>query len=543
VGAFVICVYIWGKISVREENSMMDLTQVMGLADVVRVQAATLGDKIALSQEGRHTSFAALDARSNQVGQRLRQEWIDPGERVAILSKNCDSFYEIWFGALKARACLTPINIRLAGPEIAYIVNDSEAKILFVGKDFYPLAEQVCADLPNPPKLIALDGGHASWPAYQAWRDVAEAMDPRLDMPDSDDAIQLYTSGTTGHPKGVQLTNKNYRAFLQCAKDVQGFRYEVDERVMNAMPLFHVAGTNVGIAGLAQGARLCIVRDLIPQQVIAILSEEKINHTFFVPAVIQMLLATPELATADLSNLRTVSYGASPISEDVLNRARAAFKCDFLQFYGMTETQGGGTYLPPQAHDPALGKLRSCGIAWPNVQVAVKNPDGSDTPQGQVGEIWIKGGIIMKGYWHKDGATAEAIVDGWMRTGDAAYQDADGYFYIYDRVKDMIVSGGENVYPAEVENAVHGAPGVADVAVIGVPDEKWGEVVKAVVVAKPGENVDPDAVIAWTRERLANYKVPKSVDVVQAIPRNASGKILRRELRKPYWEGKERMVN
>jgi acyl-CoA synthetase (AMP-forming)/AMP-acid ligase II len=255
-----------------------------------------------------------------------------------------------------------------------------------------------------------------------------------------------------------------------------------------------------------------------------------------------MLLQAPEMANADLSSLKTVAYGASPIAEELLVKAQARFGCRFLQLYGMTETVGAATFLPPEAHDPAKGKLRSCGLAWPGIDVEIVDADGKALPPGEVGEIVIRAPVVMKGYWNKPEATAETIRDGWLRTGDAAYKDADGYFFIYDRVKDMIVTGGENVYPAEVENAIFGHPDVADVAVIGVPDEKWGEAVKAVIVAKPGCTIDPAAIIAHARERIANYKVPKTIDVVEAIPRNPSGKILRRELRKPYWEGRARQV-
>ncbi|MGE0045308.1 MAG: AMP-binding protein, partial [Hyphomonadaceae bacterium] len=300
--------------------------------------------------------------------------------------------------------------------------------------------------------------------------------------------------------------------------------------------------TNVGFVSLASGSRTVILRDLIPGTVLTLIGAEKINHAFFVPAVIMMLMQAPEMETADLSSMRGVGYGASPISEDLLRRARERFGCDFLQFYGMTETNGAGTYLPPEDHDPAKNRLRSCGIAWPGVEVKVVDANFNETPAGEVGEVVIRAPIVMKGYYNKPEATAEAIHDGWMKTGDAAYRDQDGYFFIYDRVKDMIVTGGENVYPAEVENAVFGHPDVADVAVIGVPDDRWGECVKAIVVLKPGASPDAESIIAYARERVANYKVPKSVDFIETIPRNASGKILRRELRVPYWEGRQRMV-
>ncbi len=237
-------------------------------------------------------------------------------------------------------------------------------------------------------------------------------------------------------------------------------------------------------------------------------------------------------------------YGASPIAEDVLLRAQDTFKrAGFVQLYGLTETSGGATHLPPEAHDPAKGKLRSCGIPNPGMDIRVVDDKGEDVPTGEVGEIVIKGGSIMKGYWNRPEATTDSIRDGWFYSGDAGFFDKDGYLFIHDRVKDMIVSGGENIYPAEVENALFGHPAIADAAVVGVPHEKWGEAVKAIVVLKPGEQATPDEIIAFAKTRIASYKVPKSVDFIEALPRNPSGKILRRELRAPYWEGRERMVN
>ena len=521
---------------------MLDLAKVRGLADVARVQAKSYGERTAFIFEDRRVSFNAMDAATNRLAQRLRQEGVAPQDRVAVLAKNSDVFYELWFGAMKARVCLAPVNFRLAPPEIAYILKDARAKILFVGADFYDLAEKAVAELDPKPRIISLDGPRGDWSDYGAWRDQAEAVDPNLDLPADDDVIQLYTSGTTGNPKGVQLSNANYLAFLRLAEHVAGFDYRDDETVLNAMPLFHVGGANPGLAGYAAGSTVLILKDIVLVPLLDLIAREKVNHAFLVPAVILMLINTPEIARADLSSMRTVAYGASPIAQETLQRAQKLFGCDFLQFYGMTETVGAGTYLPPEGHDPARRKLRSCGIPWPGIAVKVVDAHENEVPQGEVGEIVIKAPIVMKGYWNNPEATAEAVRDGWMHTGDAAYQDADGYFFIYDRVKDMIVTGGENVYPAEVENAVFGHPAVADVAVIGVPDDKWGEAVKAIVVLKPGAAADAASIIAWAREKVATYKAPRSVDFVETIPRNPSGKVLRRELRKPFWEGRERMV-
>jgi acyl-CoA synthetase (AMP-forming)/AMP-acid ligase II len=522
---------------------ILNLDHNTRLADITRAQALTYGGAPAVICGDRVISYAELDTRANRVANQLIALGVAPQERIAILAKNSDYFYELLFGCAKSRTALAPINFRLAVPEMGAIIKDAGARVLFATADFFDAAEKINAQLGGGLKLFSLDGPRDGMTDYAAWRDAGAAVDPRLPEQPDDDVIQLYTSGTTGLPKGVQLTNHSYHQFLSCAAHVGGFRYETGEAVLNAMPLFHVAGVNVGLAGLAQGCRVVVLKDLIPAVTLQTIAEHKINHAFFAPAIILMLMQAPELATADLTSMKTVSYGASPISEDLLKRAQARFNCNFLQFYGMTETSGAGTYLPPEAHDPAKNKLRSCGIPWPGVEVKLVNGKGEAVPVGEVGEVVIRGGLNMKGYWNRPDATAEALRGGWMHTGDAAYQDADGYFYIYDRVKDMIVTGGENVYPAEVENAIFGHPDVADVAVIGVPDEKWGEAVKAIVVAKPGVTVDPSSVISYARERVAGYKTPKSVDVVEAIPRNPTGKVLRRELRKPYWEGRDRQVS
>ena len=263
--------------------------------------------------------------------------------------------------------------------------------------------------------------------------------------------------------------------------------------------------------------------------------DRRVATVFLVPAMINMLLQAPQIATTDLSSLKTVAYGASPISEAVLANAKATFGCGFIQFYGMTESTGAGTFLAPEAHKGDL--LRSCGKAWPKMAVRILDDHANEAGVGEIGEIAIQGDMVMAGYWNRPEATAEAVTpDGWLKTGDAGRRDADGYIFVHDRVKDMIVSGGENIYPAEVENAILGCPGVADAAVIGVPDERWGEAVKAIVVPIPGATPEPQAVIAWARQRIAGFKAPKSVDFIDVLPRNASGKVLRRELRKPYWE-------
>lgn len=520
---------------------MIDLEAIRTLADIPAAQTRERRDSVAIKFGDRETSFADLDAQSNRVANALLASGVVPGDRVSVLTKNHDAWYPLFFGTARARACFAPINCRLTPGEIAFILSDAEPKLLFVGEDFFDCALAAVADLASPPRLIALYGEHSTVDSFETW--LGDAAATPLASPPllSDDVLQLYTSGTTGRPKGVVLTNKNYRRFLEMASEVDGFAYDADETVMIVMPLFHVAGTNVSISGLAQGGRLVLVKDFTAPDAIRVMTQERVAHAFLAPAMIQMMLQQAASAHGDFSKLRSIAYGASPIAEDVLRRARATFGCDFVQFYGMTESSGGGSYLSPSAHD-LPGKLTSCGQPWPGTEMAILDDKGRPMGDDEIGEIAIRGDIVMKQYWNQPEATDETLAGGWLHTGDVGYRDGDGFYFVHDRIKDMIVSGGENVYPAEVESAIMGCPGVADVAVIGVPDERWGESVKALVVPVAGSHPDPSDIIAWARERIAGYKIPKSVDFIEVLPRNPSGKVLRRELRVPFWEGHDRAV-
>ncbi len=521
---------------------MSSLSRIKSVADITRVHAEERPEAIALDYHDRTTTFRELDERASRVAQGLIGLKQKPDARIGHIGKNNDRYFEVVLGAFKARGVIVGVNWRLAVPEIAYVLNDAGCEVLFVGKDFYSIIEKTLPHCAKLKHVIAMDGGHAEWASYEAWRDQQPATDPMLPIASGDDVIQLYTSGTTGHPKGVQLTNDNYMAIFECLPAV-GLGYDDKDVVLVAMPVFHVAGVNVGLLSIAQGARAVILGDIDPAEILRLVEAKGLTQAFIVPAVILFLLQNPRVGSIDFSRLKNIAYGASPISDDVLLRAQKTFGCGFIQLYGLTETTGGGTHLPPEAHDPALGKLRSCGVALPGCEIRVVDGDGKSLPQGEVGEIQIKGRNIMKGYWAKPDATAKSIQDEWFASGDAGFFDKDGYLYIHDRVKDMIVSGGENIYPAEVENAIFGHPAVADVAVIGVPDEKWGEAVKAIVVKKPDISVTPTEIIAYARERIAGYKLPKTVDFIETLPRNPSGKILRRELREPYWAGQARRVN
>ena len=523
---------------------MIDLERVRSVADIARVQAEDRPDAVAHKFEGRETTFAELNARASQVAQGLIAEGCKPDCRIGFLGKGSDRYFEMLHGGFKAKAVVVGVNWRLAPPEIAYVLNDAGVEVLFVGEEFYETIEKILPDCPSVRRVIALDGGRNDWTAFDDWRDGFEATDPDLDHAPDDDVIQLYTSGTTGHPKGVQLTNANYISVFDQGMKSGWADWSAGDVNLVCMPLFHVAGVNIALLGNAHGCKNIVIKEVDPAVILTLMRDEGINIAFMVPAVILFVLQHPEVGSVDFSNLRQVLYGASPIAEEVLRQAQATFDCDFIQLYGLTETSGGATNLPPHAHDPAKGKLRSCGLPSPGIDIKVVDGDGNEVAHGEVGEILIRGGSVMKGYWNRPDATAESVdAEGWFRSGDAGFFDEDGYLYIHDRVKDMIVSGGENVYPAEVENALFSHPAVADAAVVGVPDERWGEAVKGIVVLKPGAAATPDEIIAHVRTQIAGYKAPKSIDFIDVLPRNPSGKVLRRELRAPYWEGRARQVN
>ena len=517
------------------------MTTLTTLADLVRTHGAERGDQPMITFEGTTRTFAEVDTRSNRVAQALAAEGVGPGDRIAFLEHNVPEYFEFVFGAAKLGAVTVALNWRLAGREIAEIIDDARAKVLVVGPEFVNLIEKVEDSLATVTRYVVL-GEHARWASFEAWIDGQPDRDPGHAASPSEVAFQLYTSGTTGVPKGVMLSHDNLFALLPGASESWGFDGEVVS--LGVMPLFHIAGTGWNIAAMFFGAHTVLLRDVDPAAIMRAIPEFGVTHTVFVPAVLQLLLATPGVDEADFSSLRLILYGASPITDVVLTKAMATFGCDFVQAYGLTETTGAVVQLAAADHDPENRPdlLRSCGQPMPGVELRIVDDAGTDAQEGAVGEVWIRSPQNMLGYWGRPEETAAALADdNWLRTGDAGYL-LDGYLYLYDRVKDMVVSGGENVYPAEVENVLAAHPDVADIAVIGVPDERWGETVKAVVVARAGDLADPAALISFCREQLAHYKCPTSVDFVEALPRNASGKLLKREIREPYWAGHDRRV-
>lgn len=494
---------------------------------------------IALREGERVQSYAALEDNSARICGGLAALGLRKGDRVAWLGKNSELYFTLFFAAARMGVVMVPVGWRLAPPEWAYIINDTDAQILFLGDGFEGAPTALAGQVPGVRHMMTADATRA-WIASSAPGDF-EGAGPH------DAVLQLYTSGTTGNPKGAVLSNLNLFGLRRVMVDAQlpYQQWDDDEAVLVAMPCAHIGGTGLGVMALAAGLPGVILPEFTPDGVFDAVETGGVTRFFIVPAALHMLLMHPRCASVDFSRLKYIIYGAAPIPLELLRAALKMFGAQFMQVYGMTETTGTICLLPAEDHDPdGNTRMRSAGKPLPGVELKIVGEGGAALGAGEVGELWTRSSNNMLGYWKMPEATQRTMTeDGWIATGDAGYLDEDGYLYIHDRVKDMIITGGENVYPAEVESAIFGHPQVQEVAVIGVPDPKWGEAVKAVCVPKPGETIDPDSVINWAREKVAGFKVPKSIDVIDALPRNASGKILRKDLRAPYWQGMERQVN
>ncbi len=516
------------------------------LADICRDQAAERPDKPALICDDRTLTYGDLDRESSQVANALIESGVGSQDRVGFVGKNIPEYFTLFFGAAKINAVTVAVNWRLAPPEMAYILDNAEAKVVVIEAEF--LDHLAKMELPQNPLIIVV--GESDHRSYADWIDGQSIDDPKYPTEIDDTGVQLYTSGTTGLPKGAELSNRNFEAIVGPISEMIGMT--ASSVVLHVLPLFHIGGSGVATVGLANGATNVVHRDVDPGRIFADIPGHQVTTGFMVPALLQVLPMIPGASDVDFSSLETIFYGASPITEEVLVASMGLLKCPHAQAYGLTETTGVVTWLPPEDHDPAGPRaklLRSAGKPVPGVELRIVGDDGSALDDGAVGEIWVRTTQNMKGYWKNPNATDEVFPEGrdgeglgWFRTGDAGYTE-NGYLFIHDRVKDMIVSGGENVYPAEIENAIMAHPAIADVAVIGIPSDRWGESPLALIIPKPGEDPTEAEIIAHCAERLARFKLPSRVERIDEIPRNPSGKILKVGLRKPYWEGRDRAVN
>jgi acyl-CoA synthetase (AMP-forming)/AMP-acid ligase II len=499
-------------------------------------------DGEAMSYLGRTWTWGQWHERVRRLTGALRSLGVSRGGVVAFLDKNHPACVELTLAAASLGAANAIVNFRLAGDEVDYAVNDSGATVLLVGSDLVPLVRKLEDRLSGVEHIVELTPDGADDDEYERLLAGAEPVDPDPSVEPDDVCLVMYSSGTTGRPKGVMLTQANLLAHTLNAHE--GWGFDDGDKNMVSMPLFHVGGSSYVMFGIHDGVPTVMTRDPDGASLAGAIMAGA-NRTFLVPAVLAQVLQSGDDAVALFGRLKTYCYGAAPMPMPLLRAAIEAWPdTDFLQVYGLTEVCGVITHLMPDAHRDAdhPERLVSAGRLIPQAELRVVEPETlEDVPTGANGELWFRTPQLMKGYLNRPEATAEVITDdGWFRSGDMGRVDPDGFVYVEDRLKDMIISGGENIYSPEVERVLAEHPAVAEVAVIGVPDDRWGEAVKAVVSLHPGQQATDDELIAFCRERLAGYKCPRSVDVLEALPRNPTGKILKRDLRRPYWEGRER---
>jgi len=504
--------------------------------------------EFAVEADRRLTYHDAAEA-VNRIAHALVESGLSAGDRMAVLSKNSIEYALLYFAASRVGAITVPLNYRLAPPEISYIVNDSESRMLLASDEYVPLIDGIRGELGAVKRFVAIGRGAGGWNAWDDFIAGHPATAPARNISADADVYQMYTSGTTGRPKGAVITHRALATNLQQVtfSITSTVRSEPGDRCLIVAPLYHAAAAMTAFFAVYVGASMWILADFVPAEVVRALSEERIAMATLVPAMIQAcLVMVPDVAERRYPSLRLISYGASPIAEHTLRQALEVFGCEFAQGYGMTELSAVATYLLPGDHRRALAEkpelLLSAGRPIVGTEIRIVDGNDRDVPRGTIGEIIVRGGQMMRGYWRQDAATKEALRGGWMHTGDAGLMDEEGFIYIQDRMKDMIVSGGENIYPREVEDVLLEHPAIADAAVLGVPDERFGEAVKAVVMLRAGASATEADIVEFCRDKLGGYKRPRSVDIVDTLPRNPTGKILKTALRDKYWAGRARRV-
>jgi len=514
------------------------------LTDRLAHWAEVRPDETAVTYLNRSWTWSQWYERVRRLAGALQELGIGRGDVVSFLDKNHPACVELTFACSLIGAANAIINFRLAGDEVDYAVNDAGSRALLVGTELMPLVDKLSDRLPTVERVFELTPDGADGDEYEALLAAATPVDRDPRVTPDDVVLVMYSSGTTGHPKGVMLSQRNMLEHTVNAHE--GLVFEDDDISLVAMPLFHVGGSSYVLFGVHDGIPSIMTRDPDgPSLAGAIMAGA--NRTFLVPAVLAQVLQSGEQAVAVFGKLKTYMYGASPMPLPLLRAAMQAWpETDFIQVYGLTEVAGVATHLMPDAHRDTSHpeRLVSAGQPIPGMELKIVDPTSLDElPVGEHGEIWLRTPQLMKGFLGKPEATADVVrSDGWFRTGDVGKVDDEGFLFVEDRIKDMIISGGENIYSPEIERVLAEHPSVMEVAIIGVPHERWGETVKAVVSLKPDTTATEEELIAYCREHLAAYKCPTSVDILDALPRNTTGKIMKRDLRRPYWEGRDRSI-
>ncbi|MFT5081801.1 MAG: acyl-CoA synthetase (AMP-forming)/AMP-acid ligase II [Planctomycetota bacterium] len=514
--------------------------RLVEVASIPRVHGRLAPKTVALRFGDRTTTFAELDRHSNQTASGLRAAGLGPGARVAVLAMDSDDVFKLLFGIAKAGCVFTGINWRLAPTEVRYILDNGEVEALFVDAERFELAIELASEMPAIRLVQCLDD-------FDVWMGQQDAEDPCL--PEDPERIfaQLYTSGTTGNPKGVRLANRSFfavvKSMAEAGDDWIGWGPE-DSTLFN-IPSFHIGGLWWAMTTLAAGASGVVLPLFDAQLVHELVPKYRITKVCMVPAMIQMTLDEKGSESTNWDSLKYLVYGGAPIPQVLLERAWKTIGCELVQIYGLTETGNTAVCLRAEDHRRP-GLLSAAGRPYPGVELKVINPAGEPVPTRTIGEVCLRSPANMVEYWRMPEATAETLRDGWVHTGDAGYVDDEGFLFICDRIKDMIISAGENIYPAEIESVLASFPGVGEAAVLGIPHQRWGEQVLALIVKtddEAGSGLRKRGLLAHCRAALAEFKVPTLVEFRGPLPRTASGKIKKAELRAPYWEGRARQVN
>jgi len=505
--------------------------------DIILRNALFFPDREAFIDEDRRITFREYNERVNRLIHALHDMGIKKGDVLGVLSWNCIEYMDVFGAAQKGGFIICPYNARFLEKEIEYLVNDSEACVLFAGAEFTDLVGKLKANIPGVRHFISLE---APFPGMEYYADLVERCpthEPEAEVDDEDPIFICYTSGTTGPPRGALYTHQRARENVIChALEVP---VQHDDRGISLMPLFHIGGIAIQSYLFFQANTAVIIKFFDPKATMEVIEKEKITNIIVVPTHLTAMLDLPDFDQYDVSSMRRVYYAGSPMPTELLKRGMKKFGSVFFQGYGQTESGPEIAYLKEKDHE-VLGdpekekKLLSCGYPALGVHVRIVDENGKDVPIGEVGEIIVKSRHIMKEYWRKPEETKETIIDGWLHTGDMGQYDIDGYIYIVDRKKDMIISGGENIYPREVEEILYRHPAVLECAVFGIPDPKWVEAVHAVISLKKGATATPEELIEFCKERIARYKAPKSIEIVTEIPKSGTGKILKKEMRKKY---------
>lgn len=514
------------------------------LAALTARHARLRPDHPAVRCADRTLTYGQLHHQSGLVARALRAAGLRPGARVAYLGKESEHYYETLFGCARAQAVLVPVNWRLTGPEVHHILADSGSEVLLIEDAFADILDR----LPSPYRGLVVRLGSGG--EYADWKNTADedGGQPPEDVPPAGPdtpVAQLYTSGTTGLPKGVVLAHRSFFAIkdAMARAGVHWIDPRPEDTALVGIPGFHVGGLWWAAQNLDAGATLLVLPAFAPGEAVAGIRDHGVTTACVVPAMLRMLANHPGVTADDFTTLRKVVYGGSPISEALLDDSLALLGCEFAQIYGLTETGNTAICLPPEDHLPGRRRARAAGRPYPGVRVRVVDGSGAPLPAGRVGEVCLATPARMVEYHGLPDRTAETLRDGWIHTGDAGHLDEDGYLYIQDRIKDTVIVAGENVYPAEVEDALESHPGVAEAVVVGIPDDRWGEAVHAFVVAAPGGEPTARGLHRHLVGRLAAFKLPARYEFVDSVPRNPSGKILRRQLRDRFWAGTDRKVN